>query len=162
MFEKERPKQRVESFFYELEQGTASLTDKEFARFERMIRERRSRAAAHVVVAPIVTAQSCNPRSSSEISFDVRVYMEGNNEGRMGPERGQLESPSAGTGFERPGQQCLPNWEMRRTTVDGCLLVGVSSNLGGNTFPSQNSSSGRESIAKLQHRLPHQKPFSCR
>ena len=109
---KERSKQRVVSFISELEQGTASLTDKEFTRLERMIRERRGRAAAHVVVAPIDTAQPCNPRSSSEISFDVRVHMEGNNEGRMDPERGQLESPSAGTGFETPGQQCLPNWEM--------------------------------------------------
>ena len=53
----------------------------------------------------------------------------------MGPEREQLESPSAGAGFESPGQQCLPNWEMGRTTVDGCLLAGVSSNLRGNVLP---------------------------
>ena len=52
----------------------------------------------------------------------------------MDPERGQLESPYAGTGFETPGQQCLPNWEMGRTTVEGCLLVGVSLDLGGNNF----------------------------
>ena len=101
---KERSKQRIESFINELEQGTASLTDEEFTRFERMIRERIGRAAAHVVIASINTAQPCNPRSSSEISFDVRVYMEGNDEGTMGPERGQLESPSADTGFETPGQ----------------------------------------------------------
>ena len=31
-------------------------------------------------------------------------------------------------------KQCLPNWEIGRTTVDGCLLAGVSSNLEGNTF----------------------------
>ena len=52
----------------------------------------------------------------------------------MDPERSQLESPSAGTDFEIPGQQCLPNWEIGQTTVDGCLLAGVSSSLGGNTF----------------------------
>ena len=46
----------------------------------------------------------------------------------------QLESPSAGTGFETPGQQCLPNWETGRTTAAGCLPVGVGSNFGGNTF----------------------------
>ena len=46
----------------------------------------------------------------------------------------QLESPSAGTGFETPGQQCLPTWEIGRTTADRCLLVGVSSNLRGNIF----------------------------
>ena len=56
MSEKERSKQRVESFINELEQGTASLTDEEFTRLERMIMERRGRAAAHVVVAPIDTA----------------------------------------------------------------------------------------------------------
>ena len=47
----------------------------------------------------------------------------------------RLESPSVGTSFETPGQQCLPNWEMGRTTVDGCLLAGVSSKLGRNLFP---------------------------
>ena len=99
---KYRSKQRVERFLNELEQGTASLTDEELARLDCMIRERRGRAAVHFVVAPIDIAQPCNPRSSSEILFDVRVYMEGNNEGRMDPERGQLESPSAGTGLKYP------------------------------------------------------------
>ena len=132
---KDSTKQSVEGFINQLERGTTSLTDEEFARLERMIRERRGRAAAHVVVTPIDTAQPCNPRScSSEISFDVCVYIEVNNKGRMNPERGQLESPSAGTGFETPGHQCLPNWEMGRTTVDGFLLAGVSSNFGGKRF----------------------------
>ena len=107
---KDRSRQRIESFVDELKQGAASLTDEEFLRLERVIRERRGRAAAHVVVAPIDTAQPCNPRSrSSKIWFDVRVCIEENNEGRMNPERGQLESPSTGTGSETPGQQCLPN-----------------------------------------------------
>ena len=52
-----RSRKRVESFTNELEQGTASLTDEEFARLECMIRQRRGRAAAHVVVAPIDTVQ---------------------------------------------------------------------------------------------------------
>ena len=68
---KDRSKERVESFINELEQGTASLTDEEFARPEHMIRERKGRPAAHMVVAPIDTAQPCNPRSKSEISLDV-------------------------------------------------------------------------------------------
>ena len=72
---KDRSKQRVESFVNELEQGTASLTDEEFARLERMIREGSDRAAAHVIVAPIDTAQPCNPRSSSEISFEMYVFI---------------------------------------------------------------------------------------
>ena len=80
----------------------------------------------------------------------------------MDPEQGQLELPSAGTGFETTGQQCLPNRELGQTTVDDYLLAGASSNLGGNTFSSHKSLSGREPIAKLQHRLLHQKSFSCK
>ena len=141
--EKERWRKRVENFLNELEQGIASLMEEEFARLERMITERRGRAAAHMVVAPIGTAQPSNPRSRcSEISFDVHACVEGNTDGSADPESeqlgpssagtDQLESPSAGMGFETPGQQCLSNWEMERIAVDGCLLVGMSSNLGGN------------------------------
>ena len=145
MSEKERSKQRVEGFLNELEQETASLT------------KRIGRAAAHVVVARVDTAQPCNPRSScSQISFHVHVCMEGNTQKRMDPGPGQLESSSAGTGIETPGQQFLPNWEMGRTTVDGCLLVGVSSNLRETFFPCKNSASGCKPIAKLQHILPYQ------
>ena len=76
---KVRSKQRVESFLNEREQGTVSLTDENFARLERMIVERRGRAATHVVVAPIDTTQPCNPRSRyPEISFDVQVCIEDN------------------------------------------------------------------------------------
>ena len=147
MSEKERSKQKVESFLNELEQGTVSLTDENLARLEHMIMERGGDTAAHVIVAPIGIDQPSNPRSRySETSFDVHFCMEGNTEGRVDPEpgelelssagTGQLESPSAGTGFEAPGQQCLSNWEMEQTsTVGGCLLVGVSSNLGENLFP---------------------------
>ena len=130
---KDRSRQRVKSFFNKLDQGTASPTNEEFARLERMIMERRGRDAAHVTVAPIDTTQPCSPRSrSSEISLYARVYIEENTEGGMDLEPGelgqssagtsqldqssvgtdQLESPSAGTGFETPRQQCLPNWEM--------------------------------------------------
>ena len=76
MSEKERSRQRIESFFNEFEQRTASFTDKEFARLERIIMERRGRAATHAVVAPIGTTQPSNPRwRCSEISFDVHVCM---------------------------------------------------------------------------------------
>ena len=89
---KGRSSQRVESFINKLKQGTSSLTDEEFARLERMIREKRGRAAAHVVVTPIDTAQPCNPQScSSEISFDVHVCIEENTEGVMDPEPGELK-----------------------------------------------------------------------
>ena len=53
----------------------------------------------------------------------------------MNPEPTKLESPSAGTGLETPGQQCSPNGEAGGTTSDGYLLVGMGSNQGGDTFP---------------------------
>ena len=62
---KDRSRQKVESFINKLEQGTAGLTDEEFARLEQMIRERRGHATVHVVVTLIDTAQPCNPRSRS-------------------------------------------------------------------------------------------------
>ena len=46
----------------------------------------------------------------------------------MGPERDELEPPSADTGFETPGQQCPPIegiWETGQTIADGYLLVGM-------------------------------------
>ena len=99
MSEKERSKQRVESFFNELKQGTASLTDKEFTRLECIIIERRGRAVAHVVVASIDTAQPSNPRSRcSQISFDLHVCMEDHNEGGMYLKPGELEPSSTGMG----------------------------------------------------------------
>ena len=105
---KERSRQRVRSFINELDRGTASFTDVEFAMLNRIV-ERRGHDAAHMTVAPIDTAQPCSPRSRSpEVSFDARVYMEKHDEGRMDPERHQLETPSAGTGFETPGLQCHP------------------------------------------------------
>ena len=130
---KDRSRQRIKSFIDKLDRGTASLTDEEFARLKRMVVERRGRDAAHVTVAPIDTAQPCSPRSrSSEISLEVSVYIEENTEVGMDLEpveleqssagasqleqssagTDQLESPSDGTGFETPGQQCLPNWEI--------------------------------------------------
>ena len=51
-----------------------------------------------------------------------------NNERRIDPEQDELESPSAGTAFEIPGQQCHPILETGRTTADGCLTAGVGEN----------------------------------
>ena len=99
MPEIKRSKQRVERFLNDIE----GYTDEELARFERTITERRDCAAANVVVAPVGKTQSSNPLSCcSERSFDVHVCMEGNTEGRMDPEPGELEPLSAGTGVETP------------------------------------------------------------
>ena len=55
-------------------------------------------------------------------------------EGKMEPELGELESSSAATGFEAPGQQCLSSWKIQRTIVNDCSLVDGSSNLWKLTF----------------------------
>ena len=116
-------------------------TDEELARFERIIMERKhraaGRAAAPAIAALIDTAlaQPSNPRPRcSQISFDVRSCMEESTEGKMNPERRELESSSAGTGLEAPGQQYLSSWEIQRTTVDDCSLVDGSLDLGETTF----------------------------
>ena len=87
-----------------------------------------------MTVTPVGTVQYCSPSPQTpEPSPDVCINIE-NNEGRMDPERGELEPPSAGTGLETPGQQCPPNketWEKGRTIADGYLLVGMGSNQGG-------------------------------
>ena len=84
-----------------------------------------------MTVTPVSTAQHCISRSlNSEIPSDVYISMEENDEGRMNSELTELESPSAGTGLETPGQQCPPNegtWGTGRTTADGYLLVGMGS-----------------------------------
>ena len=68
------------------------------------------------------------------IPLDVRACMDKRTEGKMEPERGELESLSVGTGLEAPGQQRLSTWEMQRTTVDDCSLVDGSSDLRENTY----------------------------
>ena len=134
---RDRSTQRANIFIQELKQGTVSmnLTDEELAMSKRFVEE-RDRDTVHVTAAPADTAQYRSSRSLTlEIPFDVCVGMEKKNDGRMNPEPTELELPSAGTGLKAPGQQCPPNGETERTTTDGCLLVGVCSNSGGNTFP---------------------------
>ena len=80
-------------------------------------------------ITRVVTAEKTTMERLAE-----KKCIEENTEGKMGPERGELELSSAGTGFEAPGQQCLSNGEMKRTTVDSCSFVDGSSDLGGNTF----------------------------
>ena len=98
--------------------------------------QRRSREAAQVPVTPVETVQYCSPCPlNPEIPSDVHVEMEEKDEGWMNPERDELESPSAGTDFKTPGQQCHPIWETGQTTADGFLTAGVGSNLGKHTSP---------------------------
>ena len=149
MSERDRFSPRAKSFIKEVGQGTvnstdaigqftANMTDEEFAILKRLV-EKRDREAVQVTVTPVSTAQHCIPHSlNPKIPSDVYVSMEEKDEGRMNPEPTELETPSAGTGIETPGQQCPPNegiWETRRTIADGYLLVGMGSNQGGDISP---------------------------
>ena len=98
--------------------------------------EKRSREAAQaqVTVTPVDTVQRCSPCPLiPEMPPNVCMRLE-SNEGKMDPELKELESISAGTGLETPGQQCPPNegtWETGQTTADGFLTAGVGPNQGG-------------------------------
>ena len=112
------------------------LPDEDLAVIKRYV-DKRSREAtqAQVTVTPDDTVQVCSPCSPdpdmpSDVCFKLKSI-----EGKTDPERGELESPSAGTGLETPGQQCPPNegrWDQERTTAAGFLTAGVGSNQGGN------------------------------
>ena len=128
------PRQKVSNFINAIEQGKVS--DEELAILKRLV-EKRGREAAQVTVTTVDTVQYCSPSPQTpEPSLDVCFNLE-NSEGRMDPERGELESPSAGTGLETPGQQCPPNegtLETGRTTADGFLTAGVGPNQGTDIF----------------------------
>ena len=72
----------------------------------------------HSTIIAIIAIALFVLHATPEPSPDVCVSLE-SNEGKVDPERDELESPSAGTGFETPGQQCHPIWETGQTTADG-------------------------------------------
>ena len=75
--------------------------DEELAVIKRYV-EKRSREAARLTVTLVDTVQHCSPSPQTpEPLPDVCVNLE-NNEGRINPKRGELESPSAGTVLKRP------------------------------------------------------------
>ena len=80
------------------------LPDEELAVIKWYV-EKRSREAAQtqVTVTPVNTVQHCSPCSPNpDMPSDVCDKLE-NNEGKMGPELKELESPSAETGLKTPG-----------------------------------------------------------
>ena len=114
------------------------MTDEEFAVLKRLVEKRsREAAQAQVTVTPVDTVQHCSPcPPNPDMPSDVCFNLE-SNEGKMVPLLEELESPSAGTGLETPGQQCPANegtGDQGRTTADGFLTAGVGSNQGENTF----------------------------
>ena len=95
-----RPWQKAKEL---LDRHEGDLPDEEFAMLKRLV-EKRDRDATHATVAPVDTALSRSPGSlTPEIPSDVCVEMgKKDEEGRMNPESTELESPSAGTGLEKP------------------------------------------------------------
>ena len=99
--------------------------------------ERRSREAARAQVTAVIrddTVQHCSPYSPNPDRSSVVYFNLENNEDEMGPELEKLESPSAGTGLETPGQQCPPYggiWGQGRTIANGILTASVDSSQGG-------------------------------
>ena len=76
----------------------------------------------------------------------------------MDPERGELESPSDGTGLETPGQQYPPNegtWDQGRTTADGFLTAGVGSNQGGNISSPTERAKNTTTFADISSPMEH-------
>ena len=107
------------------------LANFEFARIKEYV-EKRSREAAkvHVTVKSVGTVQHCSPCSPNPDRPSGVYFNLENNEDEMGPEVEKLESSSADTGLETPGQQCPPNegvWETGRITANGLLTAGVDS-----------------------------------
>ena len=130
------------------------LLDEELAVIKRYVEKRsREAAQAQVTVTPVDTVQQSTPCPlDPEPSSSVYIKLE-NIEGKMGPELEELESPSAGTGLETPGQQCSPNggiWEIVRTTASGILTVGVGSCQGGNI----SSPTDESKVQKLRYTPP--------
>ena len=124
-----RPWQKTMDFVDGLK---GKLLDEEPAVIKRYVEKRsREAAQAQVTVTPVHAVWYCSlSPQTPEPSSSVCVNLE-NNEGKMDLERGELESPSAGTGLETPGQQCPPNegtWGQGRIAADGFLTAGVGSN----------------------------------
>ena len=95
------PRQKDRNLINAIKQGKVS--DEELAILKRLV-EKRGRYATQMTVTPVDTVQYCSPRPQTpEPSSDVYVSLK-RNEGKMDPERDELELPSAGTGFETPRQ----------------------------------------------------------
>ena len=129
------------------------LPDEELAVIKRYV-EKRSREAAQtqVTVTPVNTVQHCSPcPPNPDMPSDVCFTLE-SSEGKMGSELKELESPSAGTGLETPGQQCPPNegaWDKGQTTADGFLTAGVGSSQGGSISSPTGRVKGTATLADI-------------
>ena len=135
------------------------LTNFEFARVKEYVEKwSREAAQAHVTVTPVDTVQHCSPcppypDMPSDVCIDFNSI-----EGKMDLELEELESPSAGTGLEMPGQQCPPSegiWETGRTTAAGFLTAGVGSSQGGNISSPMERAKNTATLADISSPTEH-------
>ena len=148
-----RPWQKTMDFVDGLKK---KFPDEELAVIKRYVEKRSRKAAqAQMTVTPDDTVQHCSPcPPNPDMPSDVCFRLE-SSEGKMGPELKELESPSAGTGLETPGQQCPPNegtWDQGRTTASGILTARVGLNQG-EIFRHPQNAWTRELVPKVRQRL---------
>ena len=139
------PRQKVSKLINAIEQG--KLSDEEHAILKRLVEKRDREAAQVTAVTRDDTVQHCSPISQTPEPPSGEYYNLENKEGEMGPELEKLESSSAGTGLETPGQQCPPNegvWETGRITANGFLTSVDSSKKGNISSPTTESVDERE------------------
>ena len=150
------PRQKVSRLINAIEQG--KLSAEEYATLKRLVEKRVRETAQMTAVTRDDTVQHCspcspNPDRPSGVCFNLE-----NNEGKMGQELEKLESSSADTGLETPGQQGPSNegtWEQRRTTVNGFLTAGVDSSTKENIATSTVTVAGISSNAATPSKHRH-------
>ena len=113
------------------------LANWELAKITRYVEKRcREEAQAQMTAKPVGTVQHCSPISPNPDTPSDGCFNLEDSEGKMGQELEKLESSSADTGLETPGQQSPPNqgiWEQGRTIANGILTACVDSSQGGRT-----------------------------
>ena len=143
------PRQKVSRLINAIEQG--KLSAEEYATLKRLV-EKRVREAAQMTITPVDTVQHCSPISQTPVPPSGVYFNLENNEDEMGPELEKLESSSAGTGLETPGQQCPQNkgvWETGRITANGFLTAGVDSSKKRNISSSTERATSTATVAGI-------------
>ena len=122
------PRQKASRLINAIEQG--KLSAEEYATLKRLLEKRVRETAQVTAVTRDDTVQHCSPTSQTPVPPSGVYFNLENNEDEMSPELEKLESSSAVTGLDTPGQKCPPNegvWETGRITANGFLTAGVDS-----------------------------------
>ena len=122
--------------------------------------DKRSREAtqAQVTVTPDDAVQHCspclpNPDMPSDVCFKLKSI-----EGKMDPERGELESPSAGTRLKNARTAVSPergDVGSRTNHAAGFLTAGVGSSQGGNISSPTERAKNTATLADISSSTEH-------